>query len=395
MDRGDRLVLRRLQLQNYRSYEAADLEFANPLYIVGLNASGKSNLADAMNFVSEAMREPLMTVLTRRGGFNEVRFRAGGRGRPPAMRLEFDLGSWGSMRSGHYSFELTAHSSYGFAVRSEAARLSLGDGATWYYTHQAGEALQTNAEGIAPHVEPTTLLLPLVGGDARFAPMHDCLSRMVSYAIEPGLMRGAQDPDAADRLRPDGSNAAAVLQRRLLNHQPRSGALIEWLRPMIPDLVDIKPVQQGNRLVLTMVQRGASGLNITFDATVLSDGSLRALGLVLAATADPPPSVLVLEEPEATIHPTALAVIRDLVHYAATHGQVVVTTHSTDLLDNRRIEADNLRLVTWRDGRSTIVPVPASAREALGSDLFSAGELLRAGQLDPAADGPAPALPQA
>jgi predicted ATPase len=103
----------------------------------------------------------------------------------------------------------------------------------------------------------------------------------------------------------------------------------------------------------------------------MSDGTLRALGLLTAVFQKPPPSVLVIEEPEATIHPGALGAVLDLLRHASRHRQVIVTTHSPGLLDAPWIEDRHLRMVSWHEEATRVSPVSEASREALRSHLRS------------------------
>jgi predicted ATPase len=116
----------------------------------------------------------------------------------------------------------------------------------------------------------------------------------------------------------------------------------------------------------------------------MSDGTLRALGLLAAVFQRPAPSLLVIEEPEATIHPGALGSVLDLLRHAGRFMQVVVTTHSPDVLDAQWIEAEHLRMASWEEGASRVVPVSEATRSVLKEYLMGAGELLRSNALTPA-----------
>ena len=82
----------RLVLKRFRSFPTTTLVFDNPLFVVGRNGSGKSNLADAFSFVSEAMSSPLQAVFDRRGGIAAVRNRSSVKSAPPNLGLAFELG---------------------------------------------------------------------------------------------------------------------------------------------------------------------------------------------------------------------------------------------------------------------------------------------------------------
>jgi predicted ATPase len=97
-------------------------------------------------------------------------------------------------------------------------------------------------------------------------------------------------------------------------------------------------------------------------------------------------SLVGLEEPETALHPAAASVLRECISQAARHVQIVVTSHSGDLLDDASISEEMLRAVEAVDGRTEITSIDPASRSALRDRLYSAGELLRAGQLtiDPA-----------
>ena len=118
----------------------------------------------------------------------------------------------------------------------------------------------------------------------------------------------------------------------------------------------------------------------------VSHGTLDALGVIVALHQDPAPSLVVIEEPEANLHPGALAVIADLIQEASERMQVVITTHSPELLDQKWIGPENLRVVTWENGQTRVSPVSPQAQAALTDHLKRryAGQLLRSNLLQAA-----------
>ena len=93
---------------------------------------------------------------------------------------------------------------------------------------------------------------------------------------------------------------------------------------------------------------------------------------------------IAVEEPEATIHPGALESILEALLAASETIQVVMTTHSPELLDAKWITDRHLRMVEWREGATHVGPVSSANRTALQRHLMGAGELLRANALEPA-----------
>ena len=83
------------------------------------------------------------------------------------------------------------------------------------------------------------------------------------------------------------------------------------------------------------------------------------------------------------MHPAASAALREVLVQAARHTQVLVTSHSPDLLDDPDIDADSILAVVSEGGETRIAPLDEASRQMLRDHLFSAGELLRMNQLAP------------
>ncbi|MCK9590309.1 MAG: AAA family ATPase, partial [Terrimicrobiaceae bacterium] len=334
-------------IKRFRSFPTATLSFENPLFVVGRNGSGKSNLADAFSFVSEAMSSPLQAVFDRRGGIASVRNRSSVKSAPPNLGLAFEFGPFNGTEGGRFAFEVKALPNYGYKIVREQCLVRKNGGGRWWFDR--GDEWTSNADGLTPALEPSALALPLVGGDERFAPFFRVLSAMRVYSIEPSKLRDMQDPDSGQTLRPDGSNAASVLQELLRGEDAKAAKaeINRILESIVPETTSVIPKKHGNKLSMTFAQEWGEGKKLNFDAFSMSDGTLRSLGLIMAVFQKPCPSVLVIEEPEATIHPCALGAILDLIRRASKTMQVVVTTHSPELLDAKWVTDGNLRIVSW------------------------------------------------
>jgi predicted ATPase len=205
------------------------------------------------------------------------------------------------------------------------------------------------------------------------------------YSIEPAKLREMQDPDSGIALRPDGSNAASVLQELLRGEQADEirREINSLLGTIVPETMSVAPKRHGNKLSMSFSQEWGEKKRLNFDAFSMSDGTLRSVGLIMAVFQRPSPTLLVIEEPEATIHPGALGAVLDLLRRAAKTMQVIVTTHSPELLDARWITDDNLRIVSWREGASHLLRPSEATRVAMQQHLMGAGELLRSNALHP------------
>jgi predicted ATPase len=149
----------------------------------------------------------------------------------------------------------------------------------------------------------------------------------------------------------------------------------------VPHTVKVNSNRRGNKLALEFVQDWGRSKPVKLEAFGMSDGTLRALGLLVAVFQRPVPSVLVIEEPDATMHPGALGAVLDLLRHAGRSAQVIVTTHNLEVLDAKWIRKRHLRMMTWDAGVSRVARVSAATRETLRKQLAGAGELLRSNAL--------------
>ncbi len=83
------------------------------------------------------------------------------------------------------------------------------------------------------------------------------------------------------------------------------------------------------------------------------------------------------------LHPAAAGILLSALREGARHCQVLVTSHSPDLLDNPDIPTESLLAVDNIDGLTRIGPIDLAGRNVLRNKLFTPGELLRQNQLAP------------
>jgi len=120
----------------------------------------------------------------------------------------------------------------------------------------------------------------------------------------------------------------------------------------------------------------------------MSDGTLRALGVLTAlfqsvnGGAKHVPLVGI-EEPEVAVHPGAAGVLRDALRTAAEATQVIVTSHSPDLLEDKDVGDESILGVANVTGETKIGSLNEAGRSAIRDRLYTAGELLRLNQLTP------------
>ena len=368
-------------LKRFRSFPGDVVEFDNPTFLAGQNGSGKSNFADTFAFLADVMATSLQAAFDRRGGFAVVANRSSARGRPSNLGVKVTLRDLNAeAKEARYAFELRALKSSGFEVVREQCVVTRPDGGSDWFD-RTGTSFESSSHSLEPAVDANALALQLIGGDVRFQPVFRFLAKMHTYRIEPGAMKEMQDPDGGTRLRADGGNAANVLREIKRESPERWNRIRQLLSSIVPGTVDVNPKKHGNKLTLEFAQDWGKSDRVKFESFSMSDGTLRALGLLTAVFQRPAPSLLVIEEPETTMHPEALGSVLDVVRHASRFMQVIVTTHSPDILESSWIADRNLRVVSWDRGASRVAPVSDAVRTALRQHLMGAGEMLRSNAL--------------
>lgn len=380
------VCLTRVVLSNYRSIGHADVHLGPLTYLVGRNGAGKSNFLDALRLVSESLNGSLEQALRDRGGFNEVRRRSSEHPTHFGIRLEMSLSRGLTAK---YAVQVGARSDGTFRVEREECVAVYGALGVAHYAVQGGE-LQNKGTTMPPAVDDR-LYLVNAAGLPDFRPVFDAISRIGIYNINPDLIRQLQTPGRGDFLTRDGRNLSSVLaQLERPELTERKQRIADFLEKVVPELAGVERKAIGHMETIEFRQRvEGEAQPWSFPAINMSDGTLRALGMLVALFQpglDGQISLVGLEEPETALHPAAAAVLRDCISEASRHVQVVVTSHSGDLLDDASITEDMLRAVEAVDGRTEITSIDPASRSAVRDRLYSAGELLRAGQLgiDPA-----------
>lgn len=376
--------IRRVRIRNYKSLGKCDIQLRPLTILAGRNGSGKSNFLDTLRFVAESLKGSLDHAVKARGGIDAVRRRSTGHPRNFAIELEMALPDWCEAR---YGFEIGARPRGGFVVKREYLKVSKANGSLVAEYSVKDSKLVSQSENMPP-VSPDRLYLVVAAGLPVFRQVYDQLTSMGFYNLNPDAMKELQSPDAGDLLHRDGSNIASVIAR-LGSDQPQiKDRIRSYLRTIVPGVTDVDRVSLGPRETLEFRQEiTGSDFPWKFYAASMSDGTLRALGTLVAVTqlADRthPASLVGIEEPETALHPAAAGALMDSLQEAATRTQIVLTTHSPDLLDQLDPGTTELLVAQARQGTTEIASADAASLQSIRNHLYTAGELLRMDQLQP------------
>ena len=382
-DENNRVSLRRLIVKNYKSVGYADIQLRNLTILVGRNGAGKSNFLDALRFVVDGLQMSLDHAIQSRGGIDEVRRRSTGHPRNVVIRLEWQLPDF---RKAAYEFEIAARKQGAFAVKRE--QLEITNAAREVIAHYTVEE-GTVSEGSAalPPGSPDRLYLVTAASLPEFQETYEAMRSMGFYNLNPEAMKELQSPDAGEILHRDGANIASVVARLGRDSPETIDRINQYLERIVPDVSGFDRVGLGPKETLQFRQAVKGAKNPwKFYAANMSDGTLRALGALTAvmqlAKRKRPVSLVGIEEPETALHPAAAGALMDALREASARTQIIITTHSPDLIDQMKVEDEALLVVESRLGTTHISPPDKASTEAIKTHLYTPGELLRMDQLE-------------
>ncbi len=383
---NDCIFLKRVVLNNYKSIKECSVSLGALTFLVGQNGAGKSNFLDALRLVTESLNTSLEHALRDRGGIGEVRRRSSGHPTYFGVRLEWILPD-GS--AGMYAFRIKSQEEGGLEVKREECEVWDNAAKKHFFKIENG-LLKDSSFGVGPVAAKDRLYLVSVSGLPEFRPLYNALSHMGFYNINPEVIRELQSPDTGEVLKRDGSNLASVLRTM---SKTQTGAahnyVVEFLSKIVPGIqsVEVKPTGKKETLEFRQLV-GTNKDPWRFVAENMSDGTLRALGVLVGifqfsnnGTKKVP--FVGIEEPEVALHPGAAGVLRDSLRMASKNTQIVVTSHSPDLLDDKSISEENILAVVNKNGETRIGPLDSAGKSAIRDRLYTAGELLRLGQMEP------------
>jgi predicted ATPase len=365
-------MIQRLKASRFRSLgKDVTVDFGPLTVLVGQNGAGKSNIIDALVFLADCMQLGLEGAVTKRHGIQAIRH-AGSQGRPFDIAIQVEVAH--DHVNAHYEIVLTGDRVEEYRVKREYASVGRS-----VFTVEHGN--WSGPTDLRPQIQSTSLALPTLAGDVRFAPLAQALRSIASYSIFPDALRVPQKYDPRRPMDRHGTNWVSILKDQ--SEESWKPDLVDVLNKLTGDVRDVKFEHLAGFLVLQFKHQRdpAAKRRQWFDAAQESDGTLRVAGMITALLQKPRPELVAIEEPELTVHPGAIRLLYDYIKEGALGGQVVLTTHSPDLLNMLSVE--EVRVVTRAEDETWVASLDETQREVVKRGLFSLGEVMRSEGLRP------------
>lgn len=383
--------LHSIRLKNLLSYgsEGTALELEPLNVLIGPNASGKSNLIEAISLLAAAPRD-LLKPIREGGGVGEWIWK--GSREPRSGEVEVVLQSFPSAQALTYTLEITGDQDRFRVGRERLAEAAEPEkvffamdgyhavlprqlsGAGWISDSAAPRPSLRQQQSVLSQVKEDLIYpqLTYVGetlGQIRF---------FREWTLGPrSPLRQPQRVDLPDDfLLEDGSNLALIVNN--LQKDPEiKKLLVEKLKLLHEGFEDLSTEIQGGAIQIFFHERGVER---PVPAVRFSEGVLRYL-LLLAILCHPvPPPLICLEGPEVSLHPDLLPTVADLLVEAAQRTQLIVTTHSETLV-SRLSEVPETVVVCERDEDGTTLRRLDREKLAEWLERHQLGELWSMGEI--------------
>jgi predicted ATPase len=358
-------MIRTVAIEGYRSLRDVVIPLDRLTVVTGANGSGKSNLYRGLRLLAALVREGAISTLAAEGGMRSALYagqRSGGR---VAMRLGFasdDLSyavDLGLPQGGPFLLdpEVKVEAVWAGPVLRPATLLAERNGPR-VRTRAEDGSWRTPDWRLGVHESVMSALADPAETPELFAIREQARAWRFYDSLRTDAGTGARRPGVATYtpvLAPDGADLAAALLTI-----DRIGAAPVLARAVQEafDGATVELAESDDGVVRLLWHQ--AGLRRALGAAELSDGTLRFLMLAAALLSPRPPELLVLNEPESSLHPSLMPALAGLVVDASDRSQVVVVTHSEELV--RGLEPEAALLELERHGGSTGVegaPRPA------------------------------------
>ncbi|MDE2785870.1 MAG: AAA family ATPase [Chloroflexota bacterium] len=359
-----------VHIRGFRSLADAKISgLADATVLIGANGSGKSNFIRFFEMLSWMLRSHrLGEFIERQGGADDQLYK----GNRVTPRLEAEIALRTSRGRNDYGFALSYAHPDRFFFTEERFRFSdnaVEGTASWEYPNsgQREAAIVEAAQGKIPNVNPTTARTIVYL-------LRSCAVYQFHDTSDSSNFKRSWDVTDNTQLRSHGGNLAAILYR--LEHEDirRYEMICRQIGRILPGFNRFAIEERYGKVLLRWQSKESDK---TFGAHLTSDGSLRFFALVTLLNLPPEmlPNVLLLDEPELGLHPSAVSLVGGMIRSLSNERQVIIATQSPLLVD--AFELDEIIVLELEDGRTQVREKLDQERYQVWLEEFTVGDLWR------------------
>jgi len=362
-----------ISLTNWKNFQKLSTPIGERLFIVGPNACGKSNFLDAFRFLHDLAVDGLQKALESRGGLSQVRSLAARQYSNVDFAAKLIDNAKGKVWRYEVSIKQKPHGRRNPFIASERA-----------YCNESILINRPDGEDQQDEMRLTQTHLEQISANKSFRPIHDFFASIRYLHLVPQLVRHAEAfTGIGVPGDPFGRNFIELMMRTPSNtRRSRLRKIEKALKIAIPQLKTLTDTQDElgvphlEALYEHWRPQGAKHIERHF-----SDGTLRLIGLLWALFDNE--SLLLLEEPELSLHDAIVSKLPSLMHRVSQQRkkaskQIIMSTHSAALLSDKGIGGEEtLLLYPLKEGTHGVLAADqAQIRRLLESGMSVADAVL-------------------
>lgn len=358
--------LNSISITGFKSISSIEkLELGDINVIIGPNGSGKSNFIGVFSFLHAIREGHLQDYVIKSGGADKILHF----GTKITHKLEIHI----SFQDERNQYKIILQPTENDELVPELEKVYFWDKSQ--YTSPYQEIISRDKKEAGISVKSKSKIANYVRDHLdswRLYHFHDTSST--------SPMKKTNDINDNRYLRPDGSNLAAFLYYLYQKHENSYDLIRKTIQRIAPFFDDFQLEPQKLNLEKIRLEWKHKGSEAYFDAPSLSDGTLRfiALTTLLLQPEEYRPSVILVDEPELGLHPSAISLLAALIKQASYKTQVIISTQSSLLLDH--FNPENV-LVAERIQGGTQFTRPDPKRLEKWLEDYSLGQLWEKNQL--------------
>src|SRR5208283_3969667 len=348
-------ALEKLTIRNFKSIREQTLALGKLNVFIGGNGAGKSNLIEGFRFLREIVNQNLASYTGIKGGADTLLYF----GRKISLGMSFSLRFSDGNASNTYSVELLGTEDDGFIIAKETAfHQEKGKYTQHPLSTSSKESKLKSDDSVTARQVVTDL------DSYRVYHFHD--------TSDTAAVKGTADVEDNRYLRPQAENLAAFLYWMQQKQPVHFANIQDTLRQIAPFFEEFRLAPSKLNESKIRLEWKEKGSDAYFNASSLSDGTLRFLCLATLLLQPELPKVVLLDEPELGLHPAAITLLADLLSSAATRTQVIAATQSVTLVN--QFEPESVWAVDREDAQSVFRHL-GQQDMATWLDDYSLGEL--------------------
>ncbi|MDR2944098.1 MAG: AAA family ATPase [Methanosarcinales archaeon] len=360
------MKIERIKIKNYKVLQDVDIkDIPDMAVFLGKNGSGKSTLFDVFGFLNDSLNSNVKSALQARGGFKEVR------SREQAGDIEFEFKYCGDQTDNKlvtYELKIGLNSNNQPIIKREILKYRRGQhGQPWnFLDFSDGEGVAIDEEEDFENISVAhrtnykldssdILAIKGLGQFQKFKAVATFRKLIEDWHVSDFHVEDArmlQDVHYDEQLNKYGNNLANVAKYIHDEHPHKFELILDKMKARVPGITSVNANEtEDGRIVLKF---GDGKFKDPFASKFVSDGTIKMFAYLILLHDPKTHALLCIEEPENQLYPELLKeLVEEFREYTRMGGQVFVSTHSPDFLNN--VDLNEVYYLVKKDGYSKVI----------------------------------------